>query len=331
MFLTFESAHEALVHAVEEEGGAATAELARPVAAYTRGLLLAARGNSGVIMAQLIGALLREVVSPPSLQQPSRVLAAAMAAATEAGYAAVGEPVEGTILSVSRAASDAAVAKAADDGAGVEDVLRAVVRAAREALDRTPEQLRVLRDAGVVDAGGAGLCLVLEAAEAAYTGRRLPHHDPLRQRKPLPVPMPTDDLTAEGPAYEVMYLLDAEDDALPGLRKTLAGLGDSLVVVGGEGLWNVHVHVDDVGAAVEAGVAAGRPHRIRVTHFVEQVAAARAAANTPDEATGRAVVVLAFGDGLAALFREAGGHVVEVTTSTRPSTGELLEAVRATG
>jgi dihydroxyacetone kinase-like predicted kinase len=103
-----------------------------------------------------------------------------------------------------------------------------------------------------------------------------------------------------------------------------------LVVVGGEGLWNVHVHVDDVGAAVEAGVAAGRPHRIRVTHFVEQIAA-RAAPSAAGEATGRAVVVLAFGDGLAALFRDAGGHVVEVTTTTRPSTGELLAAVRGTG
>ena len=75
-----------------------------------------------------------------------------------------------------------------------------------------------------------------------------------------------------GPSYEVMYLLDADDDGIGALRTTLAGLGDSLVVVGGEGLWNVHVHVDDVGAAIEAGIAAGRPHRIRVTHFADQVA-----------------------------------------------------------
>jgi dihydroxyacetone kinase-like predicted kinase len=115
------------------------------------------------------------------------------------------------------------------------------------------------------------------------------------------------------------------------MRKTLAGLGDSLVVVGGEGLWNVHVHVDDVGAAVEAGVAAGRPHRIRVTHFVEQVAASRAASRASAGTSGRAVVVLAFGDGLARLFRDAGGQVVEATTTTRPSTGELLAAVRGTG
>ena len=331
MFLTFESAHETLARALEETEASDTHELARAVATYTRGLLLAARGNSGVITSQLVGALLREIAGATSISQPTKVLAAAMTAATEAGYAAVGEPVEGTILSVARAASEAAVATAAEDAADVEDVLHAAVRAARAALDRTPEQLRVLRDAGVVDAGGAGLCLVLEAAEAAYTGRHLPHHDPLRQRKPLPQPLPSDDLTAGGPAYEVMYLLDAEDDALPGLRKTLAGLGDSLVVVGGDGLWTVHVHVDDVGAAIEAGVTAGRPHRIRVTHFVEQIAAARAAAEPAGKTTGRAVVVLAFGAGLAGLFREAGGHVVEATTTSRPSTGALLAAVRATG
>ena len=91
--------------------------------------------------------------------------------------------------------------------------------------------------------------------------------------------MPTDDLTEDGPAYEVMYLLDAEDDAVARLREELRPLGDSLVVVGGEGLWNVHVHVDDVGAAVEAGIRAGRPHRVRVTHFAEQVEQARRSAN----------------------------------------------------
>ena len=83
------------------------------------------------------------------------------------------------------------------------------------------------------------------------------------------------DLSADGPAYEVMFLLDAEDSAIPTLEQRLGGLGDSLVVVGGDGLWNVHVHVDDVGAAIEAGIEAGRPYRVRVTHFAEQLSQAR--------------------------------------------------------
>ena len=140
--------------------------------------------------------------------------------------------------------------------------------------------------------------------------------------------VPTDDLTEDGPAYEVMYLLDAGDEAVTSLRAVLATLGDSLVVVGGEGLWNVHVHVDDVGAAVEAGITAGRPHRIRVTHFAEQVSEARHKASSR---TGRSVVAVAAGPGLAELFESAGAVVVRGGPGQRPSTGQLLEAITACG
>jgi DAK2 domain fusion protein YloV len=313
-------------------GGAGDLRVA--LASYSRGALLGARGNSGVILSQLIGALIRRIGQAGPDDRTAAVFAQALRAASDAAYAAVGEPVEGTILSVAAAAAEGAEKAAADPTVRLDAVIRAAATAAAEALSRTPEQLAILRDAGVVDAGGRGLCVVLDAVESAVTGKRPVRETVAIGRHAIPVPrpvsLPTGDLTADGPAYEVMYLLDADDDAIPALRKGLAPLGDSLVVVGGEGLWNVHVHVDDVGAAVEAGVTAGRPHRIRVTHFVEQIAA-RAAAATPRGAAGRAVVVLAFGDGLAALFREAGGQVVEATTTTRPSTGELLAAVRATG
>src|SRR5690349_8469602 len=125
-----------------------------------------------------------------------------------------------------------------------------------------------------------------------------------------------------------MYLLDAEDEEIPALRTRLAALGDSLVVVGGEGLWNVHVHTDDVGAAVEAGIDAGRPRRIRVTHFAEQVTRAR---ERDAERRGRAVGAVVAGEGLGAIFREAGAHVIVGGPGRRPSTGEILDAVVATG
>jgi dihydroxyacetone kinase-like predicted kinase len=127
-----------------------------------------------------------------------------------------------------------------------------------------------------------------------------------------------------------MYLLDADDARVPGLRTALAPLGDSLVVVGGDGLWNVHVHVDDVGAAVEAGIAAGRPHRIQVTHFAEQRAGAGPEAPGP-RAEGRTVVVLAAGAGLADLFARAGATVVPDGPGRRPSTARVAEAVTAAG
>jgi len=121
-----------------------------------------------------------------------------------------------------------------------------------------------------------------------------------------------------------MYLLNAPADAVPALRQRLAGLGDSLVVVGGEPTWNVHVHVDDVGAAVEAGVEAGRPYRIRITHFAD---AARAAAGALRD-DSRGVVSVVAGDGLAALFEATGATVVRGGPGGRASTGELLGGLR---
>ncbi|MFD5636152.1 DAK2 domain-containing protein [Streptomyces sp. NPDC127077] len=131
------------------------------------------------------------------------------------------------------------------------------------------------------------------------------------------------------PAFEVIYLLDAEDAAVDRLRDRLDGLGDSLVVVGGDGLWNVHVHVDDAGAAVEAGVEAGRPHRIRITHFALGDAHTGAGAGRPPrERTQRAVVAVVPGEGLAGLYTEAGATTVLARPGEPPASGELVEAVR---
>ncbi|MDP3969607.1 MAG: DAK2 domain-containing protein [Nocardioides sp.] len=322
MYLTFQAARDALQ---ETTGGEPDADLRGALGAMARGALLGARGNSGVILCQLIGALCTRLGQAGPEDRSAAVFAEAMVAATEASYAAVGEPVEGTILTVARAASDAARAVAAVPTTRLGHVVRAAATGARQALERTPEQLAVLRDAGVVDAGGRGLCVILDAAETAITGKRPVGAPPLLGARSIPVPIPSGDLTAGGPAYEVMYLLDASDDTVPELRRTLAPLGDSLVVVGGGGLWNVHVHVDDVGAAVEAGIAAGTPRRIRVTHFAEQAGRAHAAA--PSDRRGRKVVTVAAGPGLEALFSEAGAVVVQGGPGRRPSTGDLLRAV----
>src|SRR6195952_4871643 len=271
MFLTVESARDAMAEALAEHPD----DLRLAMRAYARGALLGARGNSGVIFSQLIGALLRRIGTAGPDDRSAAVFADGMALATDAAYAAVGKPVEGTILSVARAASEAAAAAAEipDDRLG--DVVRAAASAAREALARTPDQLPLLEQAGVVDAGGRGLCVVLDAAESAITGKRATTGTP-HAGAGIPVArIRTGDLTEGGPAYEVMYLLETDDESIPPLRQELAGLGDSLVVVGGEGLWNVHIHVDDVGAAVEAGIRAGAPRRIQVTHFAEQVDRAR--------------------------------------------------------
>ena len=322
MYLTMSAARDAFLDA--GAGGIGPA-----LAAFRRGALLGARGNSGVILSQLLGALVARIARAQPGERNAVVMAEAMVEATDASYAAVGTPVEGTILTVARAASDAAVRRAGDERARARDVFAASADAARVALLHTPDQLEQLRTAGVVDAGGRGLSVILDAAETVLTGRRrVSGHRPLGQHS-IPVAA-VGDLHENGPAYEVMYLLDAEPEAIDPLRAALAPLGDSLVVVGGEGLWNVHVHVDDVGAAVEAGIVAGRPHRIRVTHFAEQVEAASQRVQTHPR-TGRRIVTVAAGPGLSALFAEAGAVVIDGAPGRRPSTGMLLEAIESSG
>ncbi|MDO9498027.1 MAG: DAK2 domain-containing protein [Nocardioides sp.] len=331
MYLTVSAARDAIREVAD---GRPDADRDQALAVFSRGALLGARGNSGVILSEMLGAIARRIVAAAPEERNAQTMADALHRATEASYAAVGRPVEGTMLTVARAASQAAVALAQDPKARARDVFTSAARAAREALARTPEQLQVLKDAGVVDAGGRGLSVILDAAETVLTGRRpIPVTAPIG-RHTIPIPHPAGsitegDLTPDGPAYEVMYLLDATDDAIPVLRRTLDGLGDSLVVVGGEGLWNVHVHVDDVGAAIEAGIEAGRPHRVQVTHFAEQVAAVRQ--HERDQRDGRRIVAVAAGPGLSSLFAEAGAVVVEGGPGRRPSTGQILEAITGCG
>ncbi|MEU6908375.1 DAK2 domain-containing protein [Streptomyces coeruleorubidus] len=132
----------------------------------------------------------------------------------------------------------------------------------------------------------------------------------------------------DGPAFEVIYLLEAEDTAVQRLRERLDALGDSLVVVGGDGLWNVHVHVDDAGAAVEAGIEAGRPYRIRITHFGAGDVHTTGAERPPRERAQRAVVAVVPGEGLAGLYTEAGATTVLARPGEPPASGELVHAVR---
>ncbi len=326
VYLTFEAARQALVDS-------GPYDLGRALNAFGRGALLGARGNSGVILSQLLRAGSEGLLRGNPLE-PGKLLAGTLEISAEGAYAAVAEPVEGTILSVARAAA-AGATKAArtlpdDVTQQMAVVITAAARAAREALIRTPEQLDVLRDAGVVDAGGRALCVILDAAQTALTGSRPPPYvDRVDTTKTPVAAEPAVDVPTEVPGYEVMFLLDADDDRIPTLRSQLAGLGDSLVVVGGDGLWSVHVHVDDAGAAVEAGIEAGRPYRVRVTHLAAEIrrATRRPVARSP----GRGVVAIAAGQGLRAVFSDAGAVVLDGGPGRRRSTGQILDAITATG
>ncbi|WP_030787502.1 DAK2 domain-containing protein [Streptomyces sp. NRRL S-920] len=343
LYLTVEAASQA-VDAAFTGHDPALPSLAQTVRAMAHGALIGARGNSGTILSQLLRGMAqvlggpdgsvdsgRESASEAASKAASeadhadgRTLERALRRAAESAYEAVAHPVEGTVLTVATAAA-AAAEEAGDADCGT--VARAAYDGACAALDATPGQLAVLGRAGVVDAGGRGLVAVLGALVGALSGETV-SRKPSDNSHARVEDAECEDLPAEsgGPAFEVIYLLEADDSAVARLRARLDRLGDSLVVVGGDGLWNVHVHVDDAGAAVEAGVEAGRPHRIRITHF--GAGDAHTTAQPPRERTQRGIVAVVPGEGLAELYAEAGATTVPTRVGEPPASGELVDAIR---
>jgi DAK2 domain fusion protein YloV len=320
MALTLESVAAELAAA-----GPTMAEVCRAIA---HGSLMGARGNSGVILSQILRGLTDRVEAAEVVD--AGCLADALVAAADAAYGAVMRPVEGTILTVVRDASNAARAAAANGS--VVTVVEAALAAGHESLARTPELLAVLKDAGVVDAGGAGLLLFFDSLLHALDGR------------PLPEPVDTGPVVGghaaadhgEGTRYEVMFLLDLDDASITAFKSSWDALGDSIVVVGGKGLWNCHIHTDDIGASIEAAIGAGgRPSKIRVTDLREQVdeqdwvrEAGDLAPLVPAlEQVTTGVVAVGVGAGIARIFRSLGVQVVVAGgQSMNPSTAELLDA-----
>lgn len=367
LVLTLTSAQQALSDAEPPEGGPeAMSETAhgRTLRVMARGALLGARGNSGVILSQILRGLAEAVADLPDVR--GKALTRGLATAADAAYQAVANPVEGTVLTVAAAAAEGAAAIDSDElGA----VARAAAEAAARALARTPEQLPVLAAAGVVDAGGRGLVVLLDALLAVVTGAPTDTDvDTGTTPAPLTARRPGTAIREVGSpeyGYEVQFLLDAEPSAVRDMRETLAELGDSLVVVGAGAIvpggaakagevsadmqtWHVHVHVNDVGAAIEAGVRAGRPYQISVTHFEVQSNSRLSASQANGQLSGselsaspahaqeaappvdphaRGAVVVAAGAGLAGLFAAEGVAVV----AGNPSTQQLIAAVRSTG
>ncbi|WP_256792494.1 DAK2 domain-containing protein [Terrabacter sp. Ter38] len=335
------------------------------LAVFARHLLWTARGNSGVILSQLARGLAEGCAGAAEID--GRVLAEGLQHAEKRARQAVTDPKEGTILTVARAMAVAAARAAGstapgsyavsdgpdvpasgapaagDEAVGVHAVALAALDASREALEHTPEQLEVLARAGVVDAGGAGLVVLLECLERVCAGQRARSgadaSDRRSRRRPDPrsaalsAARPADG--AEGPAipeFEVMYLLrDSDDTAVDALRARLVELGDSVLVVGGDGEWNVHAHVDDAGAAVEAGIEAGRPHRVRITRLTDEHGHGTRVPRGDGAGTsagGAAIVACAAGVGLEGLFEDAGAVVVRSGPGRRASTGGLIDAIR---
>ena len=335
--------------------------------AISHGSLMGARGNSGVILSQILRGLASTLKSARDIGAPK--VAEALKAASAAAYESVLKPIEGTILTVVRESADAAV-RAAGDGATLAAMLRVARAAGRESLAKTPELLPVLKDAGVVDAGGAGFLLFLDSALHVVDGEPLPEPENIAgpNTEQLIAVMKRgegdDEVDVSELRYEVMFLLELDDTKSKAFMQKWGEVGDSIVVVGGDGLYNCHIHTNDIGAAIEAPISlGGRPHQIRVTDLFEEVAEehekreAQIGAPSGADATtlggtssgggatsrgGKpsfkthaalpevtcAVVAVASGDGIAELFGNLGVHgVVTGGQTLNPSTQELLDAV----
>jgi len=337
----------------------------------SHGSLMGARGNSGVILSQILRGLAGAFGSVETIGPVD--VAEAFSRASDSAYAAVINPVEGTILTVARAAARAAARaggpaalEAGQDsgeaGHGGANVLVEVLEGAREAaaraLEGTTQQLPALRAAGVVDAGGAGLLLLFDSFLHVLAGREI-------QAPPAPAGAEAMSSARLGPAeegwrpglysstghgvpgdggagelrYEVMFFLEAPDESVPAFRSVWEGCGGSIVIVGGDGLYNCHIHTDDVGEAIEAAIEIGRPRRIRVTDLRDQVEEERwvrdaeasgGQLEAPEEPVNCAVVAVCAGDGVKRILRSLGARrLVSGGQSANPSTAEILDAIAA--
>ena len=313
--------------------------------AISHGSLMGARGNSGVILSQILRGLVTTLrtATPGSATK----VAAALKAASVASYEAVLKPIEGTILTVVRETADAAQ-RAASDGATLAAMLHVARAAGRKALANTPEQLPVLKDAGVVDAGGAGFMLLMDAALHVVDGEPLPEPSEANGPSQEQLEAVSHRASTSGEVdvselrYEVMFLLNIDDAKSKEFMQAWGKIGDSIVVVGGDGLYNCHVHTNDIGAAIEAPLElGGKPFKIRVTDLFEEMeeehaqreaqmgaAAKRPSAVSALPAVECAVVAISSGAGLEELFAQMGVQgVVTGGQTLNPSTAELLDAV----
>jgi fatty acid kinase len=280
--------------------------------------LLGARGNSGVILSQIVRGAVEGYTEDGSV-------ATALRRGSDAAYAAVREPVEGTILTASRALAEEAEAH---DDAELTELFSQLVRRGDEAVAQTRDQLEVLRKAGVVDAGAAGLVEIVRGIAAHLAGEPLPE-------VPEPEPISADAIHQEASRFRYCAVFVVTGDALDAsaLERDLAPLGDSLLVVGDAAALKAHVHTDDPGAALRAGTALGVLERVEIANMHLQTAQRedRLSHREPDTDRTTAVVAVVSGEGNRRLFESMGATgIVDGGETMNPSTEELLEAIERT-
>jgi uncharacterized protein len=312
------------------------------VSAVARAALLGARGNSGVILSQIVRGAAEELASRPGELVDPVLMSAALARAADAAYASVRDPAEGTMLSAvrsmaSRVAHDLAHmdtqrlgpnATAEEQDDLLAEVLENALEAGKEAVERGPEQLAILRESGVVDAGAYGLTVIIAGCLAALRGMAAP----TLEHQYAPVALHRPEHESSSFRYCTNFAVTGQSLDAGSFTPLLEQLGDSVLVVGDDRTLRVHVHTDDPDAAVAVFESAGEVSRFDVADMHEQVAE-RSARLAGEVASGEqaacAVVAVASGDGVQRLFRDLGVLVVDGGSTMNPSTYELLAGIHA--
>lgn len=322
MLLTMQSAYQEIKDSPEEEVGLIAQKVAH-------GALMGARGNSGVILSQILRGFARNLTGVKAFNAVQ--FASAMREASATAYKGVIKPVEGTILTVVREAADAGVSAAATND-DLRYVLDQMVREARRSVARTPSLLHVLAEAGVVDAGGQGLLIIMEGMLRYANGESVTVNHELTAAVDLNAPHPPGE---EGYGYDVQFIIHGEGLDLDHIRNTIATMGESVLVVGDSRAVKVHLHSPEPGVPISYASTVGTLSRVIVENMQEQYQefilnkAQRPPA--PPEPVGEVgTVVVAPGPGLAEIFTSLGAtRVVPGGQTMNPSTEELLEAVES--
>ena len=311
---------------------------------FAKGLLMGARGNSGVITSQLFRGFSQSVKDKDELD--GAALAAAFQAGVEVAYKAVMKPVEGTILTVSRGAAIGAKKKAESTNDAVE-VMRAALEGAKTALAKTPDMLPVLKEVGVVDSGGQGLVFIYEGFLSALTGEFIASEEFVatpatmseminaEHHKSVAGHVATEDITF-GYCTEIMVALKqgptyVKDFDYDEFRNYLNNLGDSLLVVNDDEIVKVHVHTEDPGLVMQEGLKYGSLVKVKVDNMRNQHEAQvekEERQAKPVEAKEYAIIAVVAGDGLADIFKAQGvDYIISGGQTMNPSTEDFVKAV----
>lgn len=311
----------------------------------SKGLLMGARGNSGVILSQLFRGFGKAIEKEPEIDSQS--LAAAFQSGVDTAYKAVMKPVEGTILTVAREAAAKAVEIAAEE-TDIIHVMQALVDEAKSSLNRTPELLPVLKEVGVVDSGGQGLVFVYEGFLACLKGEALPQKSVTNLDELISAEhhraqgfMSTEDIVF-GYCTEIMVRLENEKTPFSEaeFREELNVMGDSLLVISDDEVAKVHIHTETPGAVLNAGQKYGSLIKIKVDNMREQHSAivnenfapSTKTSSTKLETHPYALVTVAMGEGIANLLRSIGAsYVIEGGQTMNPSTEDIVKAVKKIG